>query len=85
MKELLKALEAAEIKANAADAAWEADPESAQLEASFDEAYTAECNAFEAVVKEIVSMTSGRIDAKTASVMLRSRRNEIKSLAERMA
>lgn len=85
MKELLKALEAAEITANAADAAWEADPENGRLETAFDEAYKAECEAFAAVVDKIVSITSGRIDRKTAATMLRCKRKDIESLVARMA
>ena len=85
MKELLKALEEAEKKANEADSAWEKDPENTELEKNFDEAYKAENKAFQAVVEKIVSLTSGRIDKKTASTMLRSRRKEIESLVVRLA
>lgn len=85
MKELLKALEIAESKANEIDAAWDADPENEALEVAFDEAYAAEHKAFEAVVEEMVSITSGRIDRHTASLMLRSKRKEVEALVARMA
>lgn len=85
MKELLKALEAAETTTNAADAAWEADPENDRLEMAFDKAYKAECEAFAAVVDKIVIITSGRIDKKTAATMLRCKRNDIENLAAKMA
>lgn len=84
MKELLKALEIAENKSNEIDAAWDADPENEALEAAFDEAYAAEHKAFEAVVEEIVFITSGKIDHQTASAMLRSKRKEIENLVARM-
>ena len=54
MKELLKALQAAEEKANEIDRAWEADPENEALETAFDKAYAAEYKAHEALANEIV-------------------------------
>ena len=85
MKELLKKLEEAEKRANAADEAWGNDPENEQLEIEFDEAYNEEWNARKAVINEIVRMTSGQIDEKTANTMLSVKRNELKALIERMA
>ncbi len=85
MKELMKALEVAEAKANKADSEWEADPENKELEKAFDEAYTAEHKAFEALVEKIVSITSGRIDRKTAATLIRSKRKELESLVSRIA
>lgn len=84
MKELLKALQAAEEKANEIDKAWEADPESEALEAAFDEAYAAEYKAHEALANEIVRITSGKIDFQTASTMIHKKRSELESLVSRM-
>lgn len=85
MKELMKALEATEAKANKADSEWEADPENKELEKAFDEAYAAEHKAFEALVEKIVSITSGRIDEKTAATLIRSKCKELESLISRIA
>lgn len=85
MKALLKALQAAEEKASKIDSAWEADPENEELEAAFDEAYAAEYKAHEALANEIVRITSGRIDYKTASTMIHKKRSELESLIARLA
>ncbi len=80
MKELLKALNEAEAIANKFDEAWEADPENEELEKAFDEAYQKEHIAFENLVTEIVKITNGKIDKKTASVMVRAKRTELENL-----
>ena len=80
MKELLKTLNEAEVIANKADEAWEAEPENEKLEKAFDEAYRKERIAFENLVNEIVKMTNGKIDKKTASVMIRTKRTELENL-----
>ena len=85
MKELLKRLEAAEKKANEADAAYEADPENEAKEKAFDEAYKAEFEAFNELSSEIVKLTKGQIDKATAGTLIRSKRNELKELIERIA
>lgn len=85
MKELLKRLEEAEKKANEADAAFEAEPESEEKEKAFDEAYKAEFEAFEALADEIVKTTNGQIEKATAATMIRSKRNELKALIEKIA
>ncbi|MCM1578724.1 MAG: hypothetical protein NC078_08015 [Ruminococcus sp.] len=85
MKELLKALQATEEKANEIDRAWDADPENEALEAAFDEAYAAEYKAHEALANEIVRTTSGRIDFKTASAMINKKRAELENLIARLS
>ena len=85
MKELLKKLEEAEKRANAADEAWDNDPENEQLEIEFDEAYNEEWNARKAVINEVVKITNGQIDEKTVNTMLNVKRNELKAIIERMA
>ena len=69
-----------EAAADAADDAWSNDPESEELEAAFDSAYTAEHEAHMALVDAIVDFTSGRITAPVARVMLSAKREELKSL-----
>lgn len=85
MKELLKRLEEAERKANIADTEYEANPEDQELEKAFDEAYKAEFEAFEALANEIVKTTGGQIEKATASTMIRAKRNELKTLIEKIA
>lgn len=85
MKDLFKRYEEAVNKANIADAAWEANPESAELEAAFDKAYEAEFKAFEELTDKIVEITNGQIEKALAATMVRSKQTELKQLIERMA
>ena len=80
MKELLERLKAAEERANKADQAWEQEPESAEKENEFNEAYKEEYKAFEALAAGIVKVTAGKIDRKTAGKMIRMKRNELEAL-----
>lgn len=80
MKELLERLKAAEERANKADQAWEQEPESAEKENEFNEAYKEEYKAFEALAASIVKATAGKIDRKTAGNMIRMKRNELEAL-----
>ena len=84
MKELFKKFEEAEKRADAADEAWGNEPENEELEKAFDEAYTAEWEARKALTSEIVKITNGQIDEKTANTMLNVKRSELKALIERM-
>lgn len=85
MKELLKALKEAEMNANAADTAWEADPENEKLEKAFDEAYEKQHTAFVNLLNEIVKTTNGKIDKKTAAIMIRTKRAELENLISLIA
>lgn len=85
MKELLKRYEEAVKAANIADAAWEANPESAELEAAFDEAYEAEFKAFDELTNKIVEITNGQIEKALAATMVRSKMVELKQLIAKMA
>ncbi len=84
MKELLNKLKEAEIMADKADAAWEADPENEQLEKAFDEAWKKEFEAFEKLADKIVIVTDGKINKKTAATMIRKKRNEVEMLINMM-
>ena len=84
MKELLNKLKEAEMMADKADAAWEADPENEELEKAFDNAYEKQWIAFEELVNKIVIVTDGKINKKTAATMIRKKRNEIEMLINMM-
>ena len=85
MKELFERWENLNAIANAADDAWALDPENEDLEKAFDDAYEAEWKVFNELLNAIVELTNGKIDKFTANKMLRSKRNEVKQLIERMA
>ena len=85
LKELFTKWEELNMIANAADDAWAENPESEELEQAFDNAYEAEWNVFNQMLDKIVEMTNGQIDKYTANKMVRTKRNEIKQLIERMA
>lgn len=80
MKELLKRLAIAEKEANEADQAYEADPENIEKEEAFDRAYKAEYDLYMKAANEIVKITSGKIDIKTAAAMIQTRRKELETL-----
>ena len=69
MKEILKRLNAAIEAGNAADDAWEKDPENAELEKAFDETYKAEYAIRKELAAAIVKATAGQIDEQTAFKM----------------
>ena len=88
MKELLKKyeeLKAAEAAATEAMEASEADPENEALDEAFDEAYKAEFEKFEEMEEAIVSFSKGKIDKKTAGLILRKRRSKFEDLIARVA
>ena len=84
MKELLERLEKAEQRANRADAAWEQNPESEELEKKFDEAYKAQWDAFNRLAQEIQRITG--TDEKTARWMATTKhRAELKKIINKIA
>ena len=85
IKDLFKTYEELNQKANEADEAWNNEPENEELEGAFDEAYEKEYEAFENLVTEIERLTNGMIDKQTAGVMVRSKREELKAIVERIA
>lgn len=85
MKKAFERYEEARRNADAADTAWENNPESAECEKAFDEAYKEEYSAFTSLVNEIVKFTDNKIDTKTASAMVRAKYNELKKLLEAVA
>lgn len=68
MKELLKRLEQAIERANAADEQWEKTPNDKECEREFDRAYKAEYKIREELAAEIVRLAN-EIEFKTALKM----------------
>ena len=85
LKKMLEELEAAETKTDRIDEAWENDYENEELEKAYMEAYKEEHKAFETLVNEIVKVSCGAIDNKTARMVLIAKRDEVKSLIARIA
>lgn len=79
MKELFIKLREAEERANAADAAYEANPYNEEIERKFDEAYTEEHKAFTELVTAISEFTSGRVSLQEAAEMVKTRREKLES------
>lgn len=80
MKELLKKLREAEERANAADQAYDLDPENEEKEAAFDEAYKEEYRLFMIVAEEIVRISAGQIDIETARAMVQGKRERLEAI-----
>ena len=80
VKELLKNLEIAEVKANEAEFEYEKDYMNEAKEKAFDEAYTKEFNLYIATAKEIVKITNNNIDFMTAKALVKDKRNDLKNL-----
>lgn len=82
LKNLLKALEAAEKETDRLDALWNKEPENEEIEAAWDKAYKTEYDAREAVKKYIMKLTG--IDQYTAGKMTTSKyRDRLKTIAEK--
>ena len=80
MKELLKKLREAEERANAADRAYDLDPENEEKEAAFDEAYKEEYRLFMIAAEEIVRISAGQIDIETARAMVQGKRERLEAI-----
>lgn len=85
IKAMFAKLEEAEAAYDAADADWEADPESAEAEAAWDAAYNALWEAEQAVAEAIESFTGGMVDCKTARRMVTIKRDQLQALIARAA
>ena len=80
MEELLRRLTAAEKAADEAERAYNEAPESAEAEIAFDKAYDEEFKLYMEAAKEIVKITNGKIDFKTAKVLIDTKRSELETL-----
>lgn len=85
IKEMFKALEAAEAEMDIIDAKYDEEPENEEVEVAWTKAYEKEHEAFTAVVNEIVKISNGMIDSKTAATTIRAKREELKNLISRIA
>lgn len=61
---------------------WEMEPENADLETAFAEAYEKEFNLFVKITEEVVKLSSGRIDIYTARMMVKRRLADLENLVE---
>ena len=75
--EKLEKLEQLEKVADEAEARYTEEPENAELESAFDEAYKAEFDAYINAAKYIEYMTGGAVDFMTAKKMIQTKRSEL--------
>lgn len=85
IKKIFAQFEKAEKISNDLYEALEQDPMNEELESKWDAAYEKEYAEHEALVNEIIKITSGMIDHETANAMIRTKRQELKNLISRLA
>ena len=85
LKELFNQLESAEAETIRLDSLVEENPENEAIEAEWDEAYKKEYDIKMLLASHIVEMTSGKIDLKTANMMILSKREQLKTLILKIA
>ena len=85
IKKIFAQYEKAEKISNDLYEALEQDPMNEELESKWDAAYEKEYAAHEALVNEIIKITSGMIDRETAKAMIGKKRAELKNLISRLA
>ena len=85
LKELFNQLESAEAETIRLDSLVEENPEDEALEEAWDTAYKKEYDITILLASHIVEMTSGKIDMKTANMMILSKREQLKTLILKIA
>ena len=85
LKALFNQLEVAEAETLRLDSLIEENPENEAIEAEWDEAYKKEYDVKMSLASHIVEMTSGKIDMKTANMMILSKREQLKTLILKIA
>ena len=85
LKELFNQLELAEAETIRLDSLVEENPEDETLEEAWDTAYKKEYDIKMLLANHIVEMTSGKIDLKTANMMILSKREQLKTLILKIA
>ena len=85
LKALFNQLESAEAETLRLDSLIEENPEDEAIEAEWDEAYKKEYDIKMLLASHIVEMTSGKIDLKTANMMILSKREQLKTLILKIA
>ncbi len=78
--EKIKKLEQLEKAADEAEARYTKEPENAELENAFDEAYKAEFDAYISAAKYIEYMTGGAVDFMKAKELVQTKRAELLQL-----
>lgn len=78
--EKIKKLEQLEKVADEAESRWTEQPESEELENTFDEAYKAEFDAYINAAKYIEYMTGGVVDFMKAKELIQTKRAELLQL-----
>jgi hypothetical protein len=78
--EKIKKLEQLEKVADEAEARYTEEPENAELEKAFGEAYKAEFDAYISTAKYIEYMTNGNVDFMTAKKLIQTKRAELLQL-----
>lgn len=85
LKNLFEAYERAEMASTEIENRWDADPENEELEKAFDVAYELEHKALMKLAEGIKDFTGGKIDIKTARIMIMKKMPELKALMNRIA
>lgn len=83
LEKLLKDLTVAENESNAIDAAFEADPENAELERAADELYKKEFALYITAAIELVKITNRQMTMDIAKKMIKTNRNDIINLLKK--
>lgn len=78
--EKIKKLEQLEKAADEAESRWTAEPENAEFENAFDEAYKAEFDAYISTAKYIEHITDGAADFMKAKELIQTKRAELLQL-----
>lgn len=78
--EKIKKLEQLEKVADEAEKRYTEEPENAELESAFDEAYKAEFDTYINAAKYIEYMTCGAVDFMTAKKLIQTKRAELLQL-----
>lgn len=83
LKARLAKLEELEQISTDAEKAYETEPENAELEATFDQAYKNEFAAYMACVKLVQKISGGRIDFQTAKKMVSTERGKLSEILDK--
>ncbi len=81
----LRNLENAEQIASRAEARYEQNPESEQLEKRFDRAYKNEFKYYMECVKLVQQISGGKIDFETAKKLVQTKRGELIEIIKKTA
>lgn len=84
LKNIFNEYRVAEAICDKAEEAYAEDCENEAVEAEFDRTYKESCRLLEKLINGIVEITGGRIDKKTARMMVLSQRERLESLFNRV-